>query len=76
LTHFFLSGHQTSQLRAQSLSSRPSCPSLPIWPATFRRPLKIHSQKFGCDTSCRLHIHANYTAQSCPCKHGRDVHLL
>ena len=35
LTHFFLSGHQTSQLRAQSLSSRPSCPSLPIWPATL-----------------------------------------
>ena len=35
LTHFFLSGHQTSRLRAQSLSSRPSCPSLPIWPATW-----------------------------------------
>ena len=35
LTHFFLSGHQTSRLRAQSLPSRPSCPSLPIWPATL-----------------------------------------
>ena len=40
LTHFFLLGHQTSQLRAQPLSSRLSCPSLPIWPATLvlRRP--------------------------------------
>ena len=35
LTHFFLLGHQTSRLRAQPLSSRPSCPSLPIWPATL-----------------------------------------
>jgi hypothetical protein len=35
LTHFFLSGHQTSRLRAQPLSSRSSCPSLPIWPATW-----------------------------------------
>ena len=35
LTHFFLLGHQTSQLRAQPLSSRLSCPSLPIWPATW-----------------------------------------
>ena len=33
--HFVPLGHQTSQLRAQPLSSRLSCPSLPIWPATW-----------------------------------------
>ena len=53
--HFVPLGHQTSQLRAQPLSSRLSCPSLPIWPATwcfttafYRRGRKIRKWPEQC----------------------------